>query len=66
MRAASRPWSKRTHALFPRAARERAADLLVIGRQLSRACGGAALGDVWFHQVMPFAVSRKDGQQQTA
>ena len=58
---ASLPWSPRTHALFPAAAKKRALDLLLIGLLLSsehRFEGQAyALMDVW-PQIMAHAVER--------
>jgi hypothetical protein len=60
--AAAEPWGPRTHSLFPAAARTFAAELLLIGHQLSRqprfAGEEISLVDVWTQLVMPFAVVR--------
>ena len=60
--AAAEPWSPRTHSLFPAAARTLAAELLLIGHQLSRqprfAGKEISLVDVWTVLVMPSAVVR--------
>ena len=51
--AAAEPWSRRTHELFPLAARRRAAELLGVGRLLAaqpRFAGHAvAMIDVWVY-----------------
>ena len=61
---AARPWSRETHALFPAAARARAAELLITGHRLSReprfAPGAVALFDVWVGCVMAHAVRREE------
>ena len=60
--AAAEPWGPRTHSLFPAAARTFAAELLLIGHQLSRqprfAGEEISLVDVWTVLVMPSAVVR--------
>ena len=60
--AAAEPWGPRTHALFPAAARGFAAELLLLGHQLSRqphfTGEEVALVDVWTHVIMPSAVLR--------
>ena len=60
--AAAEPWGPRTHSLFPAAARTFAAELLLIGHQLSRqprfAGEEISLVDVWTQVVMPSAVVR--------
>jgi len=60
--AAAEPWGPRTHSLFPAAARTFAAELLLIGHQLSRqprfAGEEISLVDVWTQLVMPSAVVR--------
>jgi len=60
--AAAGPWGPRTHSLFPATARTFAAELLLIGHQLSRqprfAGEEISLVDVWTQLVMPFAVVR--------
>jgi hypothetical protein len=65
--AAAAPWSPRTHALFPAAAKARAVELLRIGWLLARrlqSCVadasqvGVALRDVWLAYVMPHAIER--------
>lgn len=60
---ASLPWSPQSHALFPPAARARAAELLLLGHALSREerfepHGGVALTDCWVRHVLAHAVSR--------
>jgi len=60
--AAAEPWGPRTHSLFPAAARTFAAELLLIGHQLSRqprfSGEEISLVDVWTQLVMPSAVVR--------
>ena len=60
--AAAEPWGPRTHSLFPAAARTFAAELLLIGHQLSRqprfSGEEISLVDVWTQLVMPFATAR--------
>jgi len=60
--AAAEPWGPRTNSLFPVAARTFAAELLLIGHQLScqpRSSGQEiSLVDVWTQLVMPFVVVR--------
>lgn len=56
---AAAPWSPRTHALFPKAARERAVELLLAGELLAREARLAAMLDLWQQRVMPHAVSRE-------
>lgn len=59
---AAAPWSPRNHALFPKAARARAVELLLLGRLLAREARfegkSIALLDVWQH-VLAFAVGRE-------
>ena len=59
---AARPWSEATHALFPLAARRRAAELLRVGFLLSRQerfnRQETALYDLWKEGVVPHAVAR--------
>jgi len=60
---AARPWSRAEHELFPRAARARALELLLVGHLL--ACEprfegvASAIIDVWVDHVMSFAVRRQ-------
>jgi len=60
--AAAEPWGPRTHSLFPAAVRTFAAELLLIGHQLSRQPRflgqEISLVDVWTQLVMPSAVVR--------
>ena len=61
VRAACAPWCQHNHALFPRAARHRAAALLDVGARLSlRTRQAGALWDCWTERVMEFAVGRDD------
>ena len=61
--AAAKPWGPRTHSLFPAAARTIAAELLLLGHQLSRQprFSGEEIShvDVWTQVVMPSAVVRR-------
>lgn len=60
---AAAPWSPHNNALFPRAARARAVELLLVGCLLTReerfARGASAVLDVWQRYVMAHAVSRE-------
>jgi hypothetical protein len=66
--SAAAPWSPKTHALFPAAAKARAVELLRIGWPLARhlqGLGGAgatqmevAFRDTWLGHVMPHAIER--------
>lgn len=60
---AARPWSRRTHHLFPRPARLLAGALLAIGRELAARGGpGGGFGpllDIWEQFVIPMTVSRE-------
>ena len=60
---AAKPWSRKTHKLFPAPARARAVELMLIGELLSReeryaAYGPQAVVDVWMTFVIPNAVYR--------
>tara|TARA_B100000780_G_scaffold213084_1_gene152682 strand:- start:116 stop:994 length:879 start_codon:yes stop_codon:yes gene_type:complete len=59
---AARPWSRRTHELFPAAARARAVELLLLGHCLSRESffvgAEVSLLDAWMESVLPQAVLR--------
>lgn len=59
---AAQPWCPHTHALFPRAARERARELVIVGYLLAAQPRFAAVSrqvqDVWVAHVMPHAVRR--------
>ena len=64
---AAKPWSRKTHKLFPEPARARAVQLMLIGERLSReerfvAYGPQAVVDAWMHLVVPKAVSRNHVQ----
>ena len=65
VRRAAAPWGRANHEMFPRGARARAAELLVIGRQLAKRHGrsaeAGAVEDCWLHSVMQYAVNRADG-----
>ena len=65
MRRAAAPWGRANHDMFPRGARARAAELLVIGRQIAKRHGrsaeAGAVEDCWLHSVMQYAVNRADG-----
>jgi hypothetical protein len=65
--AAAAPWSPKTHALFPAAAKARAVEVVRIGwlqsRQLQRRVADAsqvevAFRDAWLGHVMPHAIER--------
>ena len=59
--AAARPWSPANAALFPDAARARAAMLVRVGWALAHRHGGAtahALCELWLSEVMPALVVR--------
>ena len=60
--AAAERWGAKTHALFPAAARSFAAELLLLGHQLSRqprfAGEEVSLVDAWTQLVMPSAIVR--------
>jgi hypothetical protein len=60
---AAAPWSPHNHALFPKAARARAIELLLLGCLVAReqrfACCETALIDVWRQHVMAHAVTRQ-------
>ena len=59
--AAARPWSPANAALFPDAARARAAMLVRVGGALAHRHGGAtahALCELWLSEVMPALVVR--------
>ena len=65
--AASKPWSRKTHDLYPAPARARAVELMLIGELLSReerfaAYGPQAVVDAWMTFVVPQAVSRNHVQ----
>ena len=65
---AAKPWSPKNHELFPKAARERAVALLLLGYRLSHGTDRfagveGALFDVWRTTVMSFAVTRGAPQQ---
>ena len=60
---AAKPWSRKTHKLFPEPARARAVELMLVGELLSReerfeAYGPRAVVDAWMGFVVPRAVSR--------
>ena len=57
---AAKPWSRKTHKLFPAAARARAVELWPWGFRISRQFAGAeqAVFDVWMTGVMAHAVTR--------
>ena len=59
---AAGPWSRRTHELFPAAARARAVELLLLGHCLSRKSffvgAEISLLDAWMESVLPQAVLR--------
>mmetsp|Transcript_11434 Transcript_11434/g.21613 ORF Transcript_11434/g.21613 Transcript_11434/m.21613 type:complete len:275 (+) Transcript_11434:70-894(+) len=59
---ASRPWSVRTHHLFPLTARKDAATLIFVGYAVARcqSCQGRQLLDVWRHCIMPLVIERPD------
>jgi len=64
---AAKPWSRKTHDLFPAPARARAVELMLIGELLSResrfeAYGPQAVVDAWMTFVVPQAVSRNHVQ----
>ena len=59
--AAQRPWSPRTHDLFPRPARARAAEAARVGHRLERA-RWPHLATVFVCHVLPFAVAREPGE----
>jgi hypothetical protein len=65
VRRAAAPWGRANHDMFPRGARARAAELLVIGRQIAKRHGrsaeAGAVEDCWLHSVMQYAVNRADG-----
>ena len=54
-------WSPATHAAFPRPARERAVELLVIGAALARSSGGLSVIpiELWVTLIMPHVVRRR-------
>jgi hypothetical protein len=65
--SAAAPWSPKTHALFPAAAKARAVEVLRIGWLLARHLQGFSAGatqmevafrDAWLGHVMPHAVER--------
>jgi hypothetical protein len=65
--SAAAPWSPKTHALFPAAAKARAVELLRIGWPLARRCESlvadaaqveVAFRDTWLGHVMPHAIER--------
>jgi hypothetical protein len=64
--AAAEPWSTRTHALFPRAARARARLMLMLACRLARRappplCARAdEFGEIWLACVMPLVINRCD------
>ena len=67
---AAAPWSPRTHALFPAAAKARAVELLRIGwllaRRVQRLVTDAsdvegAFRDAWLDHVMPHDIARASG-----
>ena len=60
---AAKPWSRKTHKLFPAPARARAVELMLVGELLSRkerfaAYGPQAVVDVWMTFVIPNTVGR--------
>jgi ankyrin repeat protein len=60
---AAKPWSRKTHQLFPAPARARVVELMLFGELLSReerfaAYGPQAVVDVWMTFVVPKAVNR--------
>ena len=63
---ASRPWCKGNRHLFPKRARARVDELLVIARLLANdrdrraGANGRAVWDTWVSRVVPYAVSRDD------
>ena len=63
---ASRPWCKANRHLFPKRARARVDELLVIARLLANdrdrraGANGRAVWDTWVSRVVPYAVSRDD------
>ena len=62
---AAAPWSPETHALWPAAARARAADLLRLGYLLAyqREDEAGSVRDVWLLRVMPYALERSSNDQ---
>ena len=55
----AKPWSRKTHKLFPDPARARAADLLRVGQRLKRLPNDFPIPfEVWEGFVMPHMVTR--------
>lgn len=69
VQSAASPWSTHNHHTFPRAARRRAVELMMLGHQLAaedRFRGAShAILDAWMHVIMAHAITRCESDDGT-